>query len=277
MASPVRAIISPFRAIIVDRMTEGPTTIFWDLKPTFSEPGPYRFRVQHSYTGHPGADDWTDVGPAVVNTYYTLDTTKRAFSMSVPSHYRVIISTGNFLYVSGPVSALMWLDRHQWRVANEKLRRNRKALKLNVHRREGYLLLRRNYGPACTRCLDAASGVSTDPNCPECWGVGHQGGYFPALPYQFAQISPREITERVHSGVATEAEDFRKAVFLGYPLLRSYDLFVDAHSDERFSILTVRVTDSVGAVPIVQTAEVGYLSADSPLYRFPIPERQKPY
>lgn len=268
---------TPFRAIIIDRLTEGPTHVFWDLEDTFREPGPYRFRVQHSYTGHPNADDWTDIGPEVVNTFYMVDTEKREYSVAIPSHYRVIVSTGASLYISGPVHATTWLDRAQWRIANEKMRRNRKALLHNVHRREGYLLLRRNYGPYCERCFDPDSQTATDPACPECWGTSRQGGYFPALPYQFAKVTPRVITERVISGKATEADDFRVGIFLGYPLLRAFDLFVDAHSDERFRIQTIRVTDSVGAVPIVQTAEMGYLEAGNSLYRFPLPERQKPY
>lgn len=160
---------TPFRAIIVDRVTEGPTTIFWDLKDTFRDPGPYRFRVQRSHTGNPFADDWTDIGPEVVNQFYYLDNAKTDVAIAITTHYRVIINSGLSRFISGPVSALQWTDRNQWRIIKEMYRRNRKALIRSPYRREGYLLFRRRFGPDCPRCINADTGEIADANCLSCF------------------------------------------------------------------------------------------------------------
>jgi hypothetical protein len=262
---------------MIDRMTEGPTTIFWDLVDGFRDPGPYRFRVQHSSSGNPVADDWADIGPEVTNTFYDIDNTKRDVAIAIQAHYRVILNTGTGRYISGPVSALQWLDRHQWRVIKEMFRRNRKALMRTPYRREGYLLIRRRFGPDCPRCLNPDTGEIQDSNCPVCYGTGKLGGYFQALPYQYAIVTPRVLTERVKAGQATNADDFRKGTFLGYPLLHTYDVFVDAHSDERFILGEVTWTESIGAVPVVQVSELGIADFGHVIYKFPLPQRQKPY
>jgi hypothetical protein len=268
---------TPFRAIIVDRLTEGPTTVFWDLVTGFKDAGPYRFRLQVGSTGNPFADDWRDVGSEVVNTYYTTDPDKHDKAKAITTHYRVILSTADRTYISGPVPAMQWLDRHQFRVAREMLRRHRKAMERSPFRREGYLLLRRRFGPDCPRCLDPQTGQVTDINCPVCYGTSKLGGYFAPLPYQFAMITPRVITERVVSGKATTADDFRKGTFLGYPVLQTYDVFVDAHSDERFIMGRITQAENIGAVQIIYDIEVGVPDMSDVVYKFPIPARTGPY
>jgi hypothetical protein len=268
---------SPFRAIIVDRLTEGPTTIFWDLVDGFRDAGPYRFRVQVGSTGSPFSDDWKDVGPETANTYYMLDSEKHERNKTITTHYRVILSTADRVYISGPASALQHLDRYQFRVASEMLRRGRKALENNPYHRQGYILFRRRFGPACTRCIDPNTNEVTDMNCPVCYGSGKLGGYFAPLAYQFAMITPRVITERVKAGVGTSADDYRTGMFLGYPLLQTYDVFVDAHSDERFIVSTVKYVETIGAVPISQELEMGVPDFSNVVYKFPIPARIGPY
>lgn len=262
---------------MIDRLTEGPTTIFWDLIDTFKDPGPYRFRVQRSSTGSPFSDDWADIGPEVVNQFFAFDNNKLDVAMAITAHYRIILNTGSGRYISGPSSALQWLDRHQWRIAKEMFRRNRKALMKSDYRREGYILFRRRFGPDCPRCLDPVTHEVGDANCIVCYGTGKLGGYFAPLPYQYSLVSPRVITERVKSGVGTTADDFRNCTFLGYPLLNTYDVFVDAHSDERFIFGVIKHTETIGAVPIVQVAESGMANFSDVVYKFPLPARQKPY
>ena len=261
---------SPFREIAIDRMTEGPTTIYWDLVESFRDPGPYRFRIQHGRTGSPNADDWTDVGPEVVDTFMAVDNTKREIARAITSHYRIILNTGIGRYISAPSSSFQYLNRFQWRMAREMLRRNRKSLLRNPYSRDGYLLIRRRYGPDCPRCLDPKTKEVRDPDCPSCYGVGKLGGYFKALPYQNAFISPRHLTEKVVPGEATRADDLRNGTFLGYPLLHTYDVFVDAHTDERFVVQNILQVETMRAVPIIQTGEVTALDFSNAVYRFPL-------
>lgn len=260
----------PFLRINIDRLTEGPTKVFWDLLPQFKEPGPYRFRVQVSETGNAQADDWKDVGAETTETVFAVDNTKRDFARAILSHYRVIITTGTGRYISPPVTALQHLDLYQWRIASEKMRRTRKALLRNPETRSGYLLLRRRFGPDCTRCFSTLTGENRDADCPVCYGTSKLGGYFQPMPDQKVFITPRILLERVEPGQPTRGDDIRQGTFLGYPQLRTYDVFVDDKTDERFVLHTVKITEAVAAVPIAQAVEMAVLDFNNVIYKFPL-------
>jgi len=263
-------MIYPFATINVDRMTEGPTTVYWTLVSHFKEPGPYRFRVQHSSVGTNEADDWKDVGTEGIETAFAVDNTKRDYAKAINAHYRVIVNTGISRHISAPVTALQFLNTYQHRIATEKTRRNKKALLSNPETRSGYILLRRRTGPDCTRCYDPKTQEATDANCPVCYGTGKLGGYFKPIPDQHALITPRILLERVEPNMPTRGDDVREGIFLGYPQLRTYDVFVDDRSDERFIMHTVKIADGMRSTPLVQNPELAVLDFSNVVYKFPL-------
>ena len=263
-------MIYPFATINIDRMSEGPTKIFWTLLPNLKEPGPYRFRVQVGSVGNSEADDWKDIGPEVLETFFAIDNTKRDYAKAITTHYRIILNTGVMRYISAPVTALQYLNTYQHRIACEKMRRSKKGLLLNPETRSGYILLRRRTGPDCPRCFDPKTMEAKDSNCPVCYGTGKLGGYFKPMPDQHTLITPRILLERVEPNMPTRGDDVRDATFLGYPQLRTYDIFIDDKSDERFIMHTVKFLEGMRATPIVQSVEVAVLDFGNIIYKFPL-------
>jgi len=83
-------------------------------------------------------------------------------------------------------------------------------------------------------------------------------------------ITPRILLERVEPGQATRGDDIRQGTFLGYPQLRTYDVFVDDKTDERFILHTIKVSEAVAAVPISQLVEMAVLDFNNVIYKFPL-------
>lgn len=216
------------------------TRVEWELHPRFADPQPHTFTLQVGRTALAAADDWQDVGAPATNTFFLLDDTQRVYGMTNWTHYRVKLVTPLGTYYSRPTAVdatLPWRHRGPYRAM---LTAQEKQLRL-ANGREGYLLKRRLYGPACTLCKpeQLTDDPQTDPQCPVCYGTGYLHGYFDPLPCYYADLGQRFSYNQQDENLGTtdpEAMAVKDVKMLGVPQLFRGDVWVDKQADRRWYI-----------------------------------------
>lgn len=260
----------PFRVVIINALAEGGTRVEWDLEASFQDPLPYEFQLQVGSSGNQEADDWINVGASVEDSFFALDPTKRSFGKVSDVHYRVVLTAPTGVYLSAPTHISTWINHYQWRIAKNILRREKLRHRMFTSM-DGYLLLRRRYGPICPECTDPYTKEITKTNCLECYGTGLDGGYFDAMPAQFADMGLRQTREHLDPARGTAKDISQTGRFLGYPRLRSYDVWINKYSDERYYLHSVAEGARVGNIPVVQLVEMRLIAFSDVVYKFPVP------
>lgn len=260
----------PFRRISVDHMTHGETRVWWQIEPTFHETGPYIFQLQVSSAGIGEGVDWQNVGAPVVNGFTATDSAWRNSGSVITTHYRVVLTTATASYVSEPAPCSGLLPERDWLIAREIVRKER--LRLQKVAVDGYLIKALRYGKPCGRCRDPLTQEPTDNNCPVCNGTGFETGYHPAVPMQCWDLSNQVINETQDLQVkGTSRENaYIQARVIGYPALNNYDIWVNAATDERWSIREINVAASLRGVPLVYQVRLGLIPFHNGVYHLPI-------
>lgn len=261
--------VQPFSRVLVSYLTAGGATISWELQRHFIDPAPYTFQLQVGHTFNPEAADWTDVGAAVIDTFFTVDPDKQQFGKWSEVHYRVKLTTGVDTYFSEAEPASGLLSRRDWLLAREitRLEKLRHRIQTSV---DGFLLKAIRYGPACTDCLDPLTQEVTNSHCSTCFGTAFENGYFKPLESQFFDLSTENTREHLNPNTGTEKQDVVQARFVGAPQIESYDAWVDATSDKRYYIHRVSVVAKVRNVPIVVDVELRQAPFSDVIYEVPL-------
>lgn len=260
----------PFRRVAVDNMVRGVTRVWWQLEPTFNEPGQRIFQLQVGNTGLRDAGDWRDVGTPVTDGYLAYDDAWRNFSGDLLTHYRVTLTTGNDIYVSQAVSCFGELAERDWVLSREVIRKEQ--LRHKYVSVDGYLLKPYRFGRPCTRCRDPLTGETLDSNCPVCNGTSFEVGFHPPLPMQCWDLSPQTIYEdqdiNVKGTTRENAEVTARVV--GFPALNRNDIWVNGTSDERWLIHKIQVAAAMRGVPLVYNVTMGLIPFSNPIYAIEI-------
>jgi hypothetical protein len=258
--------IFPFRRVSVDHMVRGVTRVWWQLEPTFREPGPYTFQLQYGHTPLSDAVDWTNVGAPVVNGYFSEDPGWREGGYDLLTHYRVTLTTTSGLYVSQPASCFGELTERDWLLSREIIRKEQ--LRHRLVSVPGYLIKPYRYGKPCPRCRDELTQEVTDNDCPVCNGTGFEVGYHPALPLQCWDLSPENIDERVDTELkgSTREGAYVTARVIGFPALNDRDIWVNGSSDERWRIDKIQVAAAIRNVPLIYNVTMGLLPFNNSVY-----------
>ena len=160
----------PFRRVAVDNMIRGVTRVWWELEPTFNDPGPYVFQLQYGNTPLRDTPDWHNVGTPVTDGYVAYDDVWRNAASDLLTHYRVTLTTAKDIYVSQVINCFgEWAER-DWVLAREVARRE--MLRHKFTSVQGYLLKPYRFGRPCNKCRDPLSAEITNSNCPICNGTG---------------------------------------------------------------------------------------------------------
>lgn len=261
----------PFRRLTVDHIVEGGSRVWWQLLPTFNEPGPYTFQLQFGRTGLPVANDWVDAGAPVVNGVLAIDDQKRLYGKTLETHYRVVLTTAVSRYVSLPTDAQGRLDEKDWCQAREIIRKE--TLRHTKCSHDGFIVKRLRYGRRCTRCLDPQTGEIQNSRCPECFGTGFSGGYHPPLAFQWLDtVEDSPVGERRggDSPPGQSADITEKVRVLGFPMLDKEDVFVDTDSDIRWIVDTIDEKASMRSVPLILELTVKKAPYTDVVYRIPV-------
>jgi len=246
----------------------------WVLHPHFSDPPPYTFQLQFGRTGNPLADDWTDVGLSVINTYYAIDDTQRVYGKTQWTHYRVLLTTSVATYASKPQNLYGSLPKRQWRIAKEIERMELLRLRKEAGQ-EGYLLKRRLFGEACS-CLDSQTLEIANPQCPLCYGTGFTLGYYDPYPCFYAELGTHGIDNKLDGGQSRGTIDDAPrtwARMINSPQIFSGDVWVDRDTDFRWQIHAIQNIVEVTGLPVIVKAEVRLLPFSHPAYTVIIPNQ----
>jgi hypothetical protein len=263
-----------FTRFNVDHIVIGGTRVSWELDSGFlaSAVGPLEFQLQAGRTANPLADDWEAVGLTAFDTWFMIDDQKRLFGKTFWTHYRICLRTGdNQTLFSKPVSALMGLDRRDWRIFREI--RRKELVNFRFGGTEGYLLKRRTHGTKCTECRDFQSGEILDDDCDTCYGTGFVNGYYPPMPCIFAITEPMARHEERDGGQArgTINDIKTSARMLALPHMNEQDIWVARRQDRRWVIHRVQDTSEIKGVPLIAKVELRLLPTTDQIYTINIP------
>ncbi len=256
----------PFRRVAVDHMVRGVTRVWWQLEPSFNDPGPRVFQLQFGNTGLRDASDWHNVGSPVVDGYVAFDDAWRNAAGDLLTHYRVTLTTAKDIYVSQAVSVFGELAERDWILSREVIRKEQ--LRHKYVSVSGYLLKPYRFGRPCRRCRDELTGEVLDSNCPICNGTSFEVGYHPPLAMQCWDLSTQTIAEhqddRMKGTTREQAEVTARVI--GFPTINRNDIWVNGSSDERWLIHTIQIAAAMRGVPLVYNIQMGLIPFSSPIY-----------
>lgn len=264
---------SVFDRVVVSYLVKGGARIMWELLDTFPDPMPFTFQLQVGRTNNPDADDWEDVGLPVDNQFFAVDPEKRVWGKTNWTHYRVKLITINGTYFSVPTFGLGTLNKRDWKLAREIVRKERLIHRLGSE--EGYLLKRRVTGIPCRTCLDFQTREVRDPNCASCFATGFECGYFFPMACIFANTSPHSHRTHLDEGKArgTVNDIVVQARMLLTDLLFEDDLFINKVTDDRYYIHKVDHIAEMRGVPLIGNVELRPIPFSSIIYEIVIPQQ----
>lgn len=260
-----------FKRIVIWHMTRGGTQLYWELVPTFSVPGPYKFFID---LGQPATDTWIALNSApIVDDCYFQDPCQRTWDQFVEHYYRIrLLTPDGTVYKSQPTQAYGALDRKDWLRARDIVRREHLQQR-KVDGSQGVLLKRKKFGQECPVCLDHDTREITNSECGTCYGTGIVGGYYPAVEFWFTG-GPTGTTRQVKNASpprgknADMKEDGARCVL--YPLIDTKDVWVQGNTDERYIIDKFTVIAELRGLPLVASAELRLAPATDIVYSIPL-------
>lgn len=260
-----------FERVKVHPRIIGETLVDWTLHPRFIDPPPHTFQLQVGMTGNPYADDWTNVGAPVVDTFYAIDDTPRVRGKTQWTHYRVLLTSSNGTYASRPQHSLGNLPKRDWLEVRDIIRKEDLRLRKKAGQK-GFLLKRRLSGTYCS-CLDVMTMESRNPKCASCYGTGIVGGYYEPYPCFFIEAQLKGINNHLEDqsnlGTVDPAPVIR-ARMLNYPQVFSRDVWVDYDTDFRWYIRDIKNLVERRGVPVVLNSEIRLAPYSDIIYTFPI-------
>ncbi len=272
-----------FKRIYVTVTPNGTAVIEWRLDRCFLFPGDLlRFYVETA----PSGGEWIRLNPGdpVVNSCVYVDTGKvpgtynknSCGSMGNQWFYRVVANDGETDFFSQPESMYGVLSRHDWLIARDVVRKEYLALR-KFHGTLGYLLKRREYGAPCSNeaCLDWDTEQPQVSNCPLCYGTGFLRGYYDGIPF-WIDFSAAESSKDVVQPFGTVDPMVRAGRCVAYPLLDTYDLWIDADKNLRFLVRKLRPAVEVRARALVYVGEFHQLPHGRIEYTVPVDQPPLP-
>lgn len=231
MAEP----FNPFARLIVTFNPEGGTKVVWVMNERFRDPLPHTYTLQVSLSSTPTADDYEDVGLPVSNAFFAVDDERRIVSKSMDVHYRVKLVTPNGTYYSPTASGLTYLNKREWLHARDQIRQTKKMIRKYTGCYEGFLLKRKRFGVACTRCLDPVSQEVRDSKCSICRGTRYVAGYFAMVPLDM-ELGQEQTSERLEEQAGMTKTLAIQAKCAADIILNTGDVFVSKRSGRRWFI-----------------------------------------
>lgn len=258
--------VFPFRRVSVDNMIRGVTRVWWQLEPTYNEPGPRVFQLQFGNTPVRDAADWRNVGAPITDGYVAYDDAWRNSASDLLTHYRVTLTTPENIYISQAVSCFGEMGERDWRLAREVIRKEQ--LRHRYVSIAGYLLKPYRFGRPCTRCRDQLTQEVLDSNCPICNGTGFEVGYHPPVSMQCWDLSLQSIQEHqdINLKGTTRENAEVTARIIGFPTINRNDIWVNGSSDERWLVHNIQVAAAMRGVPLIYNIQMGLLPFNNPAY-----------
>lgn len=247
---PYNPVNRVFARVYVDHLVRGNSKVYWELARHFNDPGPLSFQLQVSESGLDNAADWTNVGQPVINNYYAVDPTRRLYGKQLLTKYRIRVIGATGTFYSDPIDVTGKLSKRDWNFIREITRKEILRLK-RYTAIDGFLLIAKRSGEVCV-CVDPLTGELTQGQCPICYGTGFTGGYYTPQSCTFFDMTPANTNEYRDLQMKGMTDDsVKEARFIGYPVLRARDVFVERDSDERYYLSRITNKAEIRGVQVV--------------------------
>lgn len=262
----------PFARVWVDHLVHGVTRVWWRHHPNFTPAGTVYYQLQLSQTGAVNATDWANVGSPVANAAVLEDRSTRLQGKKSRQHYRVLVTdaAGTVTGVSLPVGTWGLLDERAWLLSREVLRQFEVSHRLTT--RPGFLLKRMRSGPIDQNAVHPLTGAVLDSRRPQSMGTEFEIGYFPPIPSTCMDLTPQDIEEDVSDDGRGSVRDMAGVVGFttAFPQMDHEDVWVDARSDDRWSVQRVKNEIEVRGVPLVCQVQLVLLPKSHVVYKVPV-------
>jgi len=265
----------PFKRLMVSHLFHGVSRIWWELDPSFNDLAPYTFQLQASYTGNSNALDWTDIGdPAINPSYMDDDTIREHTGKRLLTHYRLALTTTRGTYVSAPASLWGILEKKDWLLAQEMVRKER--LRHGLVSVGGYLVRKMRYGVLDPAATDPLTNEIIDSRNRSSWGTAFKVGYHPPIPYELDFTGAETIAEYRGGGDISKHSSrptFVTARAVAFPDVAKEDFWVDEDNDQRWVVHEIKVTASWRGVPLIYDINFALAPPTDIIYRIPVNDR----
>lgn len=261
----------PFQRLLVDHLFHGTTRVWWTLFDSFNDPQPHTFQLQWGYTGNNNALDWVDVGEPAINAYF-LDSSdpREEAGKRLLTHYRIVLTTDRGRYVSNPQGPWGTLSTKDWNLAREIVRKER--LRSDNVSKPGYLLRKMRYGVTNPTNTDFLTGEITDSSHPSAWGTAFKVGYHPPVNVMADFFQQNVVEKRGGDNVAdysSRPTNFTARI-IAFPDVAQEDIWVDAVTDERWSIEGIKIESAWRGVPLIYSVQLSLVAFNNAIYKIPV-------
>ena len=267
-----------FKRVQIVTQPLGGHFVAWELQDDFRAAGPFHFYVDF---GRPGTDEWLVLNELpVVDSCLYMDPFQHHWDHLADWYYRIRLvlpevidpSTGLCTgYASQPQQANGLWSKRDWLIAKEICRKEylMQAKRTNVTA-VGWLLKRKRWGTPCPLCRDFDTGEVKSVDCPECFGTGFRGGYFPAVDFTFTLLDTPSRDFKWDETVSRTNNIAREGRAVAYPYIDTNDVYVKQDSGERYFVNAIKTGAEVGGIPIIVLAELRLAPVTHVIYKIPI-------
>lgn len=253
----------PFSAFRISPNYLGGFLYSWEIAGGFNDPAPWVFSIQLA----PSADGpWETISPDLVNVLaWHGPKGKFLYGKSDILYFRGCLKTGKGTYFSAAIKPYGDLDRREYLLAREIIRRE--SLRARVLAGvECDLYIRSIFGPRCKFCIDPVTGDVRDSHCRKCFGTGRYPAYFG--PHRIMlSFSPDTAHRKTNSNDGTVEMRTFEAMAVGNPVMKKGDVIIDVARDKRYVIGVASVVSEVRRIACLQRIGFEEAPLSDPIYR----------
>jgi hypothetical protein len=245
--------------------------VYWSIDPTFNEEGPHNFTVEVS-----GTPDFSEIEYSIPagNAFSITDPAikfKQSFALDL--FYRIKLTTGDDnTYFSPTVTfSVSSYNRREWVASREIVRKELLRIK-KFTGRSMWLLKRKVYGKQLNDPkIDPVTGVPLTNEAPD-QGSRFVNGYYQPLGLYCSIEDVNSSRTNSQSGLGVEELIQQKFRTVGFPVIQTYDIIVDANNDERYNVKEVETFNFPSTdIMLVQLVTAQLIPNTSPVYKIDIP------
>ena len=259
--------IKAFRTVTVNVSPSNEVVVEWSLDPRYKLAGTgMDFYIEMSPDG---AAEWIRLneGAPETNTCVFVDQVTRC-GMKNGQFYRVILDDGVEEHASVPQHVLGILNRHDWLLARDIIRKEYLRMVKTHAGNKGWLLKKREHGIKCTTCIDEDLEQVVSSRCPECFGTRYLRGYYDAIPY-YMDFNASKRDKQIDVNLGTSDERPEAVRCIAYPRLDSYDIWVDGDTNIRYIVRGVEIISKMRNIPLIYKAALFAINAKAIEYSIP--------
>lgn len=239
----------------------GGFVFMWEILESFNESPPWTFFIEEaaSPTG-----PWISIAGPIVDTFFYKEPWHRLINKSSVLYYRVRMIVGDNVYFSGVVQPYGDLDRKDFLIAREIMRKEVLHMK-GMAGTAGRLYTVATFGPRCRKCVDPVTGEVRNSKCKDCFGTGRMHPYFG--PYDaWMTFSEDKQHIKQDDGMGTFEHKLFNVRLVANPVVKKNDVIVDLASDKRYYVNQASVVAEIRRIPIVQMLAVSEAPVSDKVY-----------